>query len=240
MTATLFILYLGLIAAIVIGLALRYLPRSAGVIVSVGLPFWLLYVGSLGWFGVVKPVPGQPPGVLLIFIPLILFIALVLVRSAAGLRVALALPLWLLLGLQTFRIGVELFLHQFWVAGLAPKMLTYEGANVDILVGVTAPLFAWIATKGRVGLRIAMLWNILGLCSLINVIVSSVLTAPGPLNILQGDVPNLVSVTFPYIFLPGFFPPLAISLHVLAIRAIRKHLRDAKEPSWSATAGEIT
>jgi hypothetical protein len=164
---------------------------------------------------------------------------LVLARSAAGLRFALAFPLWLLLGLQTFRIGVELFLHQFWLAGLAPRMLTYEGANVDILVGVTAPLIAWIAGKGRAGLRIALLWNILGLCSLTNVILRSVLTGPGPLNFLQGDLPNLLPVTFPYILLPGFFPPLAISLHVLAIRAIRRHLRDAKGPGWSPVAGQV-
>jgi hypothetical protein len=42
----------------------------------------------------------------------------------------LALPLWIILGAQCFRIGVELFLHQLWIEGLVPKMLTFEGGRL--------------------------------------------------------------------------------------------------------------
>jgi len=30
-------------------------------------------------------------------------------------------------------------------------MLTYEGANVDILIGLSAPIVAWVSTRGRLG-----------------------------------------------------------------------------------------
>jgi len=41
---------------------------------------------------------------------------------------------------------------------------------------------------------------------------------------------------FPYTFIPGFLAPLAVTLHVLAIRAIATLLRDAR----SAASGIST
>jgi hypothetical protein len=228
MTAQLFLAYVGVIAALVLAITRRYLPGSAAMAITVGLPLWIGYVAALSWFEVFKPVPGRPPGILLVFVPIVLFIALVVIRSGWGRIAALAIPLPLLHGLQVFRIGVELFLHQFWELGLAPRMLTYEGSNIDIIVALTAPVVAFLATRGNMGLRIALTWNALGLVALANVIFRSILTAPGPLNILVSDVPNTFVATFPYSLLPGFFPPLAITLHVLSIKAIRARLHNVR------------
>jgi hypothetical protein len=142
------------------------------------------------------------------------------VRSTAGVRFALAVPLWILEGVQCFRIGVELFLHQLWVGGLVPEMLTFEGANLDILIGASAPLIACLSTRKRSGMNIALAWNVLGLLSLANVVIRAVLTASGPFNLIHTEVPNRIIGTLPFIFIPGFFVPLAVSLHVLAIRLI--------------------
>jgi hypothetical protein len=49
--------------------------------------------------------------------------------------------------------------------------------------------------------------------------------APGPFNVIHAEVPNRMFGTFPFMFIPGFFVPLAVTLHVLAIRAIRSRLR---------------
>jgi len=49
-----------------------------------------------------------------------------------------------------------LFLHQLYGEGIVPRMLTYEGANVDIIIGLTAPLAAWASTRGKIGLRLAL------------------------------------------------------------------------------------
>jgi uncharacterized membrane protein len=101
-------------------------------------------------------------------------------------------------------IGVELFLHQFWIDGLVPKMLTFEGANVDMLA-----------------------WNVLGLLALTNVVIRAVLTALGPFNLIHAEVPNLMMGAFPFMFIPAFFVPLAVVLHVFSIWAIRSRLRTA-------------
>jgi len=60
--------------------------------------------------------------------------------------------------MQTFRIGVELLLHRLSVDGLAPRIVTYQGGNIEILIGLSAPLIAWISTRGRRGERVGMIW----------------------------------------------------------------------------------
>jgi hypothetical protein len=141
--------------------------------------------------------------------------------------VALVFPLWVLIGTQAFRIGVELFIHQLWIDRLVPKMLTFAGANVDIHIGASAPVIAWVSMRGWRWQRLALLWNVLGLLSLANVVTRAVLTAPGPLNLIHAEVPNRMIGTFPFMFIPGFFVPLAVVLHVLAIRSIASHARSA-------------
>ena len=118
---------------------------------------------------------------------------------------------------------------ELWIAGLVPRMLTFSGANVDIYIGASAALIAWISTRGRAGMKVAFAWNGLGLLALANVVVRSVLTAPGPLHRLHTEVPNRMLGTFPYLFIPGFFVPLAIVLHLLAIRAIVSRLHPHTE-----------
>jgi hypothetical protein len=68
-----------------------------------------------------------------------------------------------------------------------------------------------------------LLWNILGLLSLANVVTRAVLTAPAPLHLIHAEVPNRMIGTFPFMFIPGFFVPLAVVLHVLAIRSLASH-----------------
>src|SRR6267154_2028459 len=105
---------------------------------------------------------------------------------------------------------------------------------VGPVVGLSAPIIAWIATRGRFGLRLAMGWNVLGLLSLANVAASSVLT--GPLKLISTEVPNVAMGIFPYTFIPGFLAPLAVTLHVLAIRAIAARHRDTRSPASGISA----
>ena len=102
---------------------------SVPITVNQSLPGYhsaaLLPLAGLEWWGGARPAwTGQ--GVLG---------TLYLAVSSAGRTLALSLPVTLLIGAQTYRIVVELFIHQFWSAGLLPRMLTYDGANFDIVVG---------------------------------------------------------------------------------------------------------
>jgi len=221
MSAALFLGFVAIVASFVaMGIAV-YLRGSARVVGLIGLCAWLTYAGLLGYFGVVGDASLRPPGTAILLLPVFLFVVLVLARSPAGGRIAGAFPLWLLLGAHVFRVPVELVLHQLWIDGLAPRMLTFEGANFDILFGLSAPLIALLATRGRLGKAIALAWSLAGLVSLANIAVRALLTAPGMLNIIHAEVPNLAVGTFPYTYIPGFLAPLALMLHVLGIRALR-------------------
>jgi hypothetical protein len=203
----------------------RYINRRAALRVLAGLGVWFLYAGLMGHFGILRNTEMRPPGIAFIVVPVLLFLILFIVRPSASAQGVLAFPLWLILGAQCFRVGVELFLHQLWIEGLVPRMLTFAGANVDIYIGLSAPLIAWLSTRGRSGLKLASAWNILGLLALLNVVTRAVLTAPGPLNLIHSEVPDRMIATFPFLLIPGFFVPLAVVLHLLAIRAIGSRLR---------------
>jgi hypothetical protein len=218
MTAQFFLTYLAFIVVAVIGISAVYLPRRTTFAIVAGLALWLVYVGLFSSLGYMRDVSLRPPGIVWIVGPVVLFVVLVLVRSSIGASVAAAIPLWLILGFGSFRIGVELLMHRLWEDGLVPKLLTYAGGSFDMFIGLSAPIIAWIATRGRLGLRLAMGWNVLGLLSLTNAAASAVLT--GPLKLISTEVPNVAMGMFPYAFIPGFFAPLAVTLHVLAIRAI--------------------
>ena len=221
MTAALFLAFVALIAITAGLMAARYLSRGIATGILIGLPAWLVYVGLLAYFGVVRNTTLRPPGIVYVLLPVFVFVLVYVVRSEASARAAFAIPLWALLAMQVYRVGVEMFLHQLWKESLVPRMVTFEGANLDILIGATAPLIAWLATRGDRGLRLAFLWNLLGLLSLANVATRSALTSPGPLRILHSDLPNLAIGMFPYTYIPGFLAPLAVVLHVLAIRSLR-------------------
>jgi hypothetical protein len=227
MTATLFLGFVAMMAAIVVALVARYLNGRTAFRVLAGLSVWFIYAGLMGYFGVLKNTVMRPPGTTFLLVPVLFFLFLFIVRFSANGRIIVAFPLWIILGAQCFRVGVELFLHQLWIGGLVPKMLTFEGANVDIYIGASAPLIAWLSTRGRLGLKVALAWNVLGLLALTNVVTRAVLTAPGPFNLIHAEVPNRMFGTFPFMFMPGFFVPLAVVLHVLAIRAISSRLRTA-------------
>ena len=219
--APLFLGYVALVAGVIGGVLLRYLPLGRAMIGLAIIAVWLGYAGVLGYTGIVGDPTRMPPGIFLLLTPIIAFVALVLGRSPVGRYLAASLPLGLIFALQSFRIGVELTLSSLHDVGLTTRLLTLAGGNVEILIGLSAPVIALIATRGTAGRRIALVWNVVGLLSLLNVATRAVLTAPGPLNLIHAELPNVAMGMFPFSYIPGFMAPLAMMLHVLAFRALR-------------------
>jgi hypothetical protein len=222
-TAILCLAYLAGVSIVIAAITAHYLRERLRALL-LGLPLWLLYVGLLSYSGVVGNTALRPPGIVYVALPAVLFVLLVFAFSSAGARIASAFPIWVIIGMQGFRIGVELLLHRLWAEGLAPRMVTYEGGNIDILIGLSAPLIAWISTRGHRGERLALGWNVVGLLTLANAITLSALTAPG-LNLIHSEVPDMAIGAFPFTYVAGFFAPLAMALHALSIRGLRAGLR---------------
>ncbi len=213
--SNLFLLLAGLMAIVVIGIFFRYLEgrvRTTSIAIFVA---WLLYAGALGHKGIIAS--RVPPGPALLLIPVVLFMAIFLVRHPGVREFASKIPAGLLIGLQGFRVFVEIALHELYQNQLVPRMLTFEGANFDILVGLSAPLVAWLYTSLRINDSVVRLWSIAGIALLANVIIRSLLTFAG---ILQTETPNVGIGIFPFTFLPGFLAPLAMYLHVMLLRSL--------------------
>lgn len=199
----------------------RYLPRRDATAGTVALLVWLAWAGGVAASGLMADPTARPPGIAWLAVPSVVAIVGVLGLGRGGARLAAAVPLALLLGMQVFRVGVEAVLHALHELGRVPSLMTLSGGNVEAVVALAAPVAAWASTRGRTGRRVAWAWNLVGLLSLANVVARGVLSAPGPLQRLSVDVPNVAIGHLPFSYIPGFMVPLALSLHVLAWRALR-------------------
>lgn len=222
---SLFLAYLAIVALAAAAMARQWLVGRARLATIVLLIVWLAYAGALGVTGVVGQYNQLPPGLVFLTVPIILTL-LALTLTAAGAHLARQFPLPLLFGFQVFRVGVEISLHHLVSLGYAPRIMTLEGGNFEIVVAVTAPVAAWIASGGSTTRRrIAWAWNLIGLLSLGNVIVRAVLSTPGQLHLIQTEVPDTAILLFPFTFIPGFMAPLALAIHILAFRALSLRTR---------------
>jgi hypothetical protein len=237
------ILFLSFVASLVslLGAALfRFLGSGLRISTSIGLMAWIAYATGMGYWGSGHLSAGLPPLPLLLMMPAV-GLALFLTRSSYGGRLAASLPAFIFIGLESFRIVVELFLHQLWLDGLVPRMMTFEGANFDVVIGASAPIIAWLLATQRIGRRVALVWSVVGILMLVNVIVRSVLTTPGPTHLITSDFANRAVTLFPYTFIPPFLAPLAMILHVLSIRSLlRAPPADATTAFSSRTPAERT
>ena len=224
LSALFVLLVLAMSALLVAGVgALR--GRGPATATAAALAAWLAFTGLLARAGVFADFSRLPPRLLIaIVVPLLTLVALC--RSAAvGRLVDAAPPGWLVYP-QAFRIVMELILWQLYVAGAAPALMTFEGRNVDIVVGLTAPLIAWLCFGRRVWTaRAALWWNVAGILILLNVVVHAQLAAPTPFRRIVTDPPPTFIAHLPWIWLPAFLVPLAWGLHALSIRQLRRQAR---------------
>ncbi len=201
----------------------RFLVPAQRLRALVLLAAWMLYAGGLGAAGVLGNAGLRPPGIAYVVVPAIALTAF-LARSRTGVAIALAVPTWLLLGAQSLRVVVEVFLDRLAHAGRLPALMTFQGGNVDILIGISALVVAALCRVGRLDTRVAIAWNLAGMVSLANVVVRGILTSPA-VHAIRVDAPSAIA-TYPFTFIPAFVVPMALMLHVLALRALREASHD--------------
>lgn len=123
------------------------------------------------------------------------------------------------------RIPVEIVLHQLFLAGAIPELMTFEGRNFDILVGISAPIVGFFYLKGFLGDKSLLAWNIVGLFFVMFIVVNAVLSLPTPIQQFAFDQPNMAVLYFPYVLLPVLVVPIVIYTHLSDIIILLKRLR---------------
>lgn len=198
-----------------LGQALRWPPRLLFAIAA-----WCMGQAALASTGFYQTTDSFPPRFALLPLPaLVAVVVLLLTRNGRALVDGAGLAH--LTYLHTIRIAVELVLWQLAERGAVARLITFEGANFDILTGLTAPLVAYfVIDRGLLGRRWAVAWNLAGLLLLANVVVMAVLSLPTPFQRLSLEQPTVAVLTFPYAWLPCCVVPLVLFAHLAALRRL--------------------
>lgn len=141
--------------------------------------------------------------------------------SKTGERLATTLPLALLVGVQGFRLPLELMMHEAMEQGLMPAQMSYSGYNFDIVTGATALIVAGLLLAGRAGARLVWAWNIMGTLLLANVVTIALLSAPGPWRVFTTEPANVWVTQAPYVWLPAVMVTMALLGHIVIFRKLR-------------------
>jgi hypothetical protein len=124
------------------------------------------------------------------------------------------------MAIHSLRLPIELVLYQLFVLKLVPQIMTFEGYNFDIVMGVSA-LFIFLyqfSTKRKPSVRFFLVWNVIGLFFLITIVGIALLSAPLPMQKFAFNQPNIAVLKFPFIFLPAYLVPVVFLSHLLSIK----------------------
>ncbi|WP_207895842.1 hypothetical protein [Hymenobacter gummosus] len=197
---------------------------------------WLLVQGAVtltGFYTVAGTLPPRPA--LLIGPPVLLIGALF--ATAAGRRFLAGLRPDALTLLHVVRLPVELVLLGLYWYGGVPRLMTFEGRNWDILMGLTAPLVYYLGfRRPRWGRSALLAWNLLGLGLLLNIMVNALLAVPSPWQRWGFEQPNVAVLQFPFVWLPSVVVPLVLLAHLAAIWQLLA--RSSSYPAASAAGSE--
>ena len=143
--------------------------------------------------------------------------------SKIGRRASDTLPLVSLIGLQTFRLPLEVLMHRAGTLGIMPPQLSFGGYQFDIVTGLTACLLYGLMQAGVTVPKWALwAWNMWGWWCLFVIAVIAVTTSP--MLRLFGDDPRNVNtwvLFFPYVWLPVVLVTVAMAGHVMVTRRLR-------------------
>lgn len=213
-TALFVALVFGLVGAFVAGIrAVQPEWTTRAAVAGVG---WL----ALGWIATASgatamstPVPGA-----VWFLGGSLLAMAGLALSPVGTRLG-ALPLVALIGVQAFRVPLEVLLHSWYGQGTLPVQMTWEGQNPDIISGLMA--LAWVgAARWNPPRWTAWLTQLVGLGLLANVVRVAVTSAPLPIRQFWNDPPVLLPFHTPFMWIVSVCVAGALFAHIVTIRAL--------------------
>ncbi|HYE30044.1 MAG TPA: hypothetical protein VEH27_01320 [Methylomirabilota bacterium] len=212
---------------VLVGMLRKHVRPGARKTIYWAAALWLVSVSiraKMGWY--LEP-HDFPPRFLIVIAPWILGLAALAWSRKAG-DFAEKFSQNFLIGIQGFRVLVELCILALHRRDLMPEEMTFHGQNFDIIPGITALILAaFVRTDSVRWVGPIVLWNIVSMGVLLVTITTGALSAPGPLRLLKTEIPNIAPLTFPYVLLPAFLVPLAFAFHILSLKRARRTLQAA-------------
>jgi hypothetical protein len=209
-----------LVAAIVVWLRARYEGGAAARSAALVLAAWMAAAAALARAGVLQRFDVTPPPMAML-IAIVFVVPFALAFSPIGRRLAQAWPVIALVGLQAFRLPLELVMHRAGELGIMPVELSYSGYNRDILTGAGALLLALAMRRGPVAGWLVWAWNLWGLWCL--AVIAWVAVSSSPMVRAFGDDPRHVNtwvLHVPYVWLPAVLVMVALAGHLILARKL--------------------
>lgn len=209
-----------LMAATVVVVSAR-VSRTRGAHAAAVLGGWMAVTAVLAATGRLQDFSATPPPMAALMLG-VFTIAGVAGLSSFGRALAAAVPLSTLVGLQSFRLPLELVMHRAGELGIMPPELSYGGYNFDIVTGAGA-LALWLLLRAGVAVPRAAIWtwNLWGLACL--AVITWIAVASSPMVRAFGDDPrhlNTWVLYVPYVWLPAVLVVIALAGHLIVTRAL--------------------
>ncbi|WP_266205891.1 hypothetical protein [Pontibacter kalidii] len=199
-----------------------YKATSNSKVVVLAL-IWLGGQGILGVTDFYTVTYTLPPRMLLLVLPPLVLIAVLFVTRQGRVFID-SLHTGFLTLLHLARIPVELVLFWLFVHGNVPELMTFEGRNLDILAGLSAPIIYYFGfLRHRFPASVIIGWNIICLGLLVNIVIHGILSVPTPFQQFGFEQPNTALLYFPFIWLPGYIVPVVLFSHLATIRQMLYH-----------------
>ncbi|MBD0276895.1 MAG: hypothetical protein ICV81_02885 [Flavisolibacter sp.] len=187
---------------------------------ATGILIWIILISLLTLAGLFKDLSQLPPKPVILLLPAIVILFLVAFSKSFTQLLRVTPPQWLVY-IQSFRIGVEIFLWLAFVKKLMPVQMTWEGYNFDILSGLLALPAGWLMQRYPDKVKtVGVVYNVIGLLLLLNVLIIAVLSMPTPIRKFMNEPPVVIVGHFPFIFLPSILVLLAFAMHIFSLRQL--------------------
>jgi hypothetical protein len=187
-----------------------------------------LLLGAVAWMaltllvaagGLLRQFDRRPPPMLLLVIA-VFALAGWLAFSGTGEAVVHHASWMALVGLQTFRLPLEMLMHRAYVEGVMPIQMSYSGRNFDIVTGVTAVVLAIALATTAVPRWVIAVWNALGTVLLANILAVAIASMP-MFRLFGVDRLNVWVAEPPFVWLASVLVLTALAGHLLIFRKLQ-------------------
>lgn len=197
----------------------RGLALQRALVFGAGLCLWLGFSYTLARSGWLLHSERIPPRIFFLLGPGAL-VAAGLACSGLGRVLLDGLPLAWLVGYQAFRIAVELVLWLLYREGVLPEQMTFEGANLDAVSGISALFVAALLARGQHVRWLVWIWNLGALLLLLNITAIAVRSMPGAWRGYANEPANTIVLSGVFVWIPALYVLAAWFGHVLVFRAL--------------------
>ena len=127
--------------------------------------------------------------------------------------------------LHSVRLPVEIVLFGLFTHKMVPEIMTFEGRNYDIVVGITAPIIGYLFIKQKISKKTLLTWNVVGLILVLFILFNGILSSELPFQQFGFEQPNRGINYFPFVLLPATIVPIVIWTHLSDIIKLIKEVK---------------